>query len=57
MRSLLFLDGSSPVVPSRGARPLHAVFAALLAVVVSGAACGTTGQGTDAEAASGATGA
>jgi triacylglycerol lipase len=56
MRSLLFTDGSSSGVPSRGARPLHAVFAALLAVVVSGAACGTTGQDTDAEAASGATG-
>lgn len=48
-------DRSSHVIPSRRARPLHAFFAALLAVAVSGAACGTTGQDTD-EAASGSTG-
>jgi triacylglycerol lipase len=43
---------SIQVTGSRGARPLHAAFAALLAVVVSGAACGTAGE--DPEAASGA---
>ena len=56
MRSLLFPGKSTQATPSRGARPLHAAFAALLAVVVSGAACGTTGQDIASDAATGATG-
>lgn len=56
MRFLLENDNSTQVIPSRGARPLPAVFAALLAVVVSGAACGSTGQDTDADSAAGSTG-
>lgn len=50
MRFLHGLDRSSHGKPSRGARPLHAAFAALLALTVSAAACGTAGQDTDAEA-------
>ena len=56
MRFLLENDRSTQVISSRGARPLHAVFAALLAVVVSGAACGSTGQDTDADSTAGSTG-
>jgi triacylglycerol lipase len=51
MRFLSRLDRSSHGEPVRRARPIHAVFAALLAVVVSGAACGATGEQPDAEAA------
>ena len=51
MRFLSGLDRSSQGKPSRGARPLHAAFAALLALAISAAACGTAGQDTDAEAA------
>jgi triacylglycerol lipase len=56
MRSLLFTNESSQVVSAPRARPLHGVFAALLAVVVSGAACGTTGADIASDAAAGATG-
>lgn len=55
MRFLSGLDKSSQGNPSRGARPIHAAFAALLALALSGAACGSAGQDTD-DAAAAATG-
>ncbi len=56
MRFLSRLDSSTQAKPTLGARPIHAAFAALLALVVSGAACGSTGQETEAADASGSTG-
>ncbi len=55
MRFLPGLDVSSHGTSPRGARPIHAAFAAVLALAVSGAACGSSGQTID-EAASGTTG-
>lgn len=51
MRFLSGLNRSSHGKPSRGARPIHAAFAAVLAVTINGAACGSTGQETNAESA------
>lgn len=47
---------SIQVAPSRGARPVYAALAAVLAVVVSGAACGAAGETPEAASGAGSTG-
>ena len=56
MSFLSRLDSSSHGTRPRGARPIHVVLAGLLAVVVSGAACGTTGEQHPSAEAAGTTG-
>jgi triacylglycerol lipase len=47
---------SIQVARSRGVRPVHAAFAAVLALVVGGAACGTAGENPEAASGSDSTG-
>ena len=47
---------STLVTRSRGVRPIHAALAAVLAVVVSGAACGSAGETPEASSGSDSTG-